>query len=158
MTSQRGLAHIVSADSPFALALQKRLTVLMRIYHGISVKYHCKSVNQTELNNSLDQLQGNKRSSVYQKSGNDALIETAVKTGLCLIFSLLRQNLALNTMAPEIGLSSLCNDVLITASDVMQNLPMLSLSNESKLSKLSLSSLEQVTAFLVGVTTGTSGK
>ena len=64
-----------------------------------------------------------------------------VRTGLSLMFSLLRQNWMLTS---SVGGFSLCNDVLKTALNVVNTLPPLSLSNESKLPSLGLESLNQV--------------
>ena len=66
-------------------------------------------------------------------TGSDALVKIGVKTGLSMLFSLFRQNWAL---AASTGQISSCNDVLITALDVISSLPPLSLANENKLTGL----------------------
>ena len=88
------------------------------------------------------------------RTGTDALIEMGVKTGLSLIFSLLRQNWINTSTASSVNL---CNDVLHTALDVVMSLPPLSLANESKLPLLGISTLNQVTQFLKGAVMPTSG-
>ncbi len=89
------------------------------------------------------------------RSGTEALIEMGVKTGLSLIFSLLRQNwMNESTAAQSVNL---CNDVLHTALNVVMSLPPLSLANESKLPPLGVSTLNQVTRFLRGAVMPTSG-
>ena len=160
MQSQLELARVVCADSPFSLILQKRLAVLLRIFHAVTSKYHKKSCSNSEWKNGLHihtELENQLTTSI---SGNDALIETAVKTGLSLVFSLLKQNWALSSIISSnmsFGASTLCNDVLTTALDVVQGLPMLSLSNESKLSSLAISTLQQVNKFLTSITNATQG-
>jgi hypothetical protein len=46
------------------------------------------------------------------------------------------------------GSPVLCNEVLCTASEVVQNLPPLSLANESQIKALGAQSLQEVTQFL----------
>lgn len=88
------------------------------------------------------------------RSGTDALIEMGVKTGLSLIFSLLRQNWMNTSSSSNINL---CNDVLRTSLDVVMSLPPLSLANEGKLPLLGISTLNQVTLFLKGAVMPMSG-
>ena len=88
------------------------------------------------------------------RSGTEALIEMGVKTGLSLIFSLLRQNW---TNASASSNVNLCNDVLHTSMDVVMSLPPLSLANEGKLPQLGISTLNQVTRFLKGAVMPMSG-
>mgnify|MGYP001549306419 CR=1 FL=1 len=78
-----------------------------------------------------------------------------VKTGLSLLFSLLRQQWMASQQAD--GQLNLCNDVLETALQVVCSLPPLSLASESKLPTLGVSALNQVTQFLNGVTQPKSG-
>ncbi|KAJ8965419.1 hypothetical protein NQ314_004172 [Rhamnusium bicolor] len=78
-------------------------------------------------------------------SGSHALLEIGVKTGLSLLFSLLQQNWQVSGI---LGIPSLCNSVLETTVDLIQKLPPLCLSNDSQLTNLGCSSLEQVCDFL----------
>uniref|UniRef100_A0A8C6YER0 HECT-type E3 ubiquitin transferase n=1 Tax=Naja naja TaxID=35670 RepID=A0A8C6YER0_NAJNA len=88
------------------------------------------------------------------RSSTDALIEMGVRTGLSLLFALLRQSWMMPAAGPGI---SLCNDVIHTAIEVVSSLPPLSLANESKIPPMGLDCLSQVTVFLKGVTIPNSG-
>lgn len=106
------------------------------------------------------------------RSGTEALVEMGVKTGLRLLFALLRQSwqqspaagdwYASNTLHLDVsilikffflsGTLDLCNEVLHTACDVVRSLPPLSLANENKITQLGIDSLQEVTKFLKLVT------
>ena len=116
--------------------LMKRVLVLQRMYYAVSQKYHAildnipppivvssdnKKINASELNRETSPV------------GTDALIKISVKTGLSMLFSLFRQNWAL---ASSTGNISTCNDVFVTALDVLSTLPPLSLANETRLTAL----------------------
>ncbi|XP_053573266.1 probable E3 ubiquitin-protein ligase HERC1 isoform X7 [Bombina bombina] len=156
LNSQLALAKVVCSDSPFAGALRKRLLVLQRIFYALSNKYHdkgkVKQQQQSPENSSgsADTLSISER----PRSSTDALIEMGVRTGLSLLFALLRQSWMMPTMGPGL---SLCNDVIRTAIDVVNSLPPLSLANESKIPPMGLDCLAQVTTFLKGVTVPNSG-
>ena len=156
LTSQLTLARTVCADSPFAAVLQKRLVVLQRIFYAVASKYHDREKlrQQQQMEEGAGSSEESKPNLEKSRSGTDALIEMGVKTGLSLIFSLLRQNWYL---PPEVGGMGLCNDVLRTALDVVCSLPPLSLANENKLPNLGLTTLGQVTLFLKSVTMPNSG-
>ena len=159
LSSQLDLAKVVCSDTPFSLILQKRLMILMRIFYAVTFKYHRKSSNNADWITCV----ANSGESRYHAStpicANDALIEMAVKTSLSLVFSLLKHNWALSAQVPALsfGDSTFCNDVLGTALDVIQGLPMLSLSNENKISTLAMSTLQQVSGFLTTIATATTG-
>ncbi|XP_063305478.1 probable E3 ubiquitin-protein ligase HERC1 isoform X3 [Pelobates fuscus] len=156
LSSQLALAKVVCSDSPFAGALRKRLLVLQRVFYALSNKYHDKGkVKQQQhspenSSGSADTLSISER----PRSSTDALIEMGVRTGLSLLFALLRQSWMLPTVGPGL---SLCNDVIRTAIDVVNSLPPLSLANESKIPPMGLDCLAQVTSFLKGVTVPNSG-
>lgn len=158
LSNQISLGRAVCSDSPFSSLLQKQLTVLQRIFYAISTKYHeRRSVGpgQSLKEGGLVESRGPPESGpVTGSSATDALIEMGVRTGLSLIFSLLRQNWSSSSQA---GPPSLCNDVLQTALNVVQALPPLSLANESKLPPLGLTSLKEVSAFLKSVSLPPSG-
>lgn len=144
---QKVLAETVCLTSPFAKLLQKRLAVLQRIYFAISSKYHDQNKTKVEepcldADKSSDDA---KFAGDKTKCGSEVLIEMGIKTGLSLLFSLLRQNWIL---APQIGNVCLCDDVFRTALDVVTKLPPLSLANEMKVTPLGMETLNQVTAFL----------
>ena len=149
LASQLSLARAVCSDSPFAAILQKRLVVIQRIFHAVSRKYHDRERvwQQHQQEEGISNAEDTKTALGRARSGTDALIEMGVKTGLSLIFSLLRQNWGEN-----LGGKRLCNDVLQTALEVICSLPPLSLANESKLPMLGLSTLSRVTLFLKSVT------
>ena len=151
LSSQLALARAVCSDSPFSAMLQKRLIVLQRVFYAVANKYHDRDkvwqIQQDEL--ALSNSDESKANVDRSRSGTDALIEMGVKTGLSLIFSLLRQHW-LAASAP--GGIALCNNVLQTALEVVCSLAPLSLANESKLPSLGLNTLTQVTTFLKSVT------
>lgn len=148
--SQLSLARTVCADSPFYCTLRRRLEVLQRIFSALSNKFHnlssskpvpcSKNRNQDSCTSSSQ----DKLTPAEKREGSSVLIEMGIKTGLSLLFALFRQSWQLNS-------GQLCNDVLITASDVLSSLPPLSLANESKIPPLGQDCLKQITTFLKGV-------
>ncbi|XP_076465936.1 putative E3 ubiquitin-protein ligase HERC1 isoform X3 [Babylonia areolata] len=154
--SQLFLASVVYNNTPFSLKLKKRQLVLQRIYHAISQKFHTRQdVSQKALVlQATNSTPGRERTSLSTVSGNDALVELGVKTGLSLIFALFRQNWAL---ARQVGQLSLTNEVLQTAITTVASLPPLSLANENRLTSLSTDTLNQVTQFLRFAASPTSG-
>lgn len=155
LANQLSLARAVCSESPFASALQKRLIVLRRIFHAISNKYHDKEkVKQQQRLQEAQSCNMEEKVSM-QKShyASDALVEMGVRTGLSLLFALLRQNWQSNQ---DQG-TNLCNDVLQTALDVLSSLPPLSLANETKIPVLGAECLLSVTRFLKSSTMPGSG-
>ncbi|KAG8440199.1 hypothetical protein GDO86_006116 [Hymenochirus boettgeri] len=156
LSSQLALAKVVCSDSPFAGALRKRLLVLQRVFYALSNKYHDKGKIKQQQHSpenssgSADTLSISER----PRSSTDALIEMGVRTGLSLLFALLRQSWMMPAAGPGLNL---CNDVIRTAIDVVNSLPPLSLANESKIPPMGLDCLSQVTTFLKGVTVPNSG-
>ena len=155
IASQSALAEIVVKSSPFAQNLQKRIVILQRIYHATVKTCH----TQSKITENLNLVGESKPPGLCQNdekssSGNTALVEIGVQTGLGLLFSLLRQNWQLSSMY---GATSLCNDVLTTALDIVVALPPLSLANESKLTSLGIKSLNQTACFLKTVFNSASG-
>ena len=153
LSKQLALARRVCSDTPFAAVLQKRLLITQRILFAIASKYHdpekIHQQNQTE-----QEEEGEESGAVEtMRSGTDALIEMGVKTGLRLVFSLLQQQWA----SPPTSPVSLCNDVLLTAQDVLCSLPPLSLANENKLAALGRTTLGEVNSFLKRVSMPRSG-
>jgi E3 ubiquitin-protein ligase HERC1 len=147
LSSQLTLARIVSSDSPFYSTLRRRLAILQRIFCALSAKFHNKGKQNLLCGVNLnpnDQSQG-KTKATDVKCGKDVLVEMGIKTGLTLLFSLLRQSWSS-------GQGIICNDVLATASSVLSSLPPLSLSVDSKIPDLGLESLRQVSEFLKSTT------
>jgi E3 ubiquitin-protein ligase HERC1 len=141
LTSQFELAKNVCSSSQFAVILKQRLLILRRIYYALIIKYHDKDKNDQTVNenNSSNTL------SRESLSGSQALLEIGVKTGLSLLFSLLRQNWQVSDI---LKVPSLCNSVLETSFELLQKLPPLCLSNDVQLTNLGITSLEQVSEFL----------
>ncbi|KAL7980305.1 hypothetical protein Chor_014634 [Crotalus horridus] len=156
LSSQLALAKMVCSDSPFAGALRKRLLVLQRIFYALSNKYHDKGRVKQQQHSPESSSGSTDIHSISERprSSTDALIEMGVRTGLSLLFALLRQSWMMPAAGPGI---SLCNDVIHTAIEVVSSLPPLSLANESKIPPMGLDCLSQVTAFLKGVTIPNSG-
>ncbi|XP_059169765.1 probable E3 ubiquitin-protein ligase HERC1 isoform X3 [Physella acuta] len=157
LSNQLFLAEVVSSNTPFAQVLMKRVLVLQRMYYAVSQKYHAILESSTipivaALENK--KTQGPEHAEASTPLGSDALIKIGVKTGLSMLFSLFRQNWALATSTGQV---SSCNDVLITALDVVSSLPPLSLANENKLTSLGTESLNSVTKFLRLAATPQSG-
>ncbi|XP_009067927.1 PREDICTED: probable E3 ubiquitin-protein ligase HERC1, partial [Acanthisitta chloris] len=156
LSSQLALAKMVCSDSPFAGALRKRLLVLQRVFYALSNKYHDKGKVKQQQHSPESSSGSTDVHSVSERprSSTDALIEMGVRTGLSLLFALLRQSWMMPASGPGI---SLCNDVIQTAIEVVSSLPPLSLANESKIPPMGLDCLSQVTTFLKGVTIPNSG-
>ncbi|TRY89487.1 hypothetical protein DNTS_016060 [Danionella cerebrum] len=156
LASQLALAKTVCSDSPFATALRKRLLVLQRVFYALSNKYHDKGKVKQQQHSTENTLGSADLQAVSERprSSTDALIEMGVRTGLSLLFALLRQSWMLPPAGPGINL---CNDVITTAIEVVGSLPPLSLANESKIPSMGLDCLAQVTTFLKGVSMRNSG-
>ncbi|XP_054587942.1 probable E3 ubiquitin-protein ligase HERC1 isoform X4 [Nothobranchius furzeri] len=163
LSSQLALAKMVCSDSPFAAALRKRVLVLQRIFYALSNKYHDKGKVKQQQHSPENSSGSADLHSVSERprSSTDALIEMGVRTGLSLLFALLRQSWLMppppSSSGGPGGNINLCNDVIHTAIDVVSSLPPLSLANESKIPPMGLDCLAQVTTFLKGVTMPNSG-
>ncbi|XP_048472974.1 probable E3 ubiquitin-protein ligase HERC1 [Rhincodon typus] len=156
LSSQLALAKMVCSDSPFAASLRKRLLVLQRVFYALSNKYHDKGKVKQQQHSPESSSGATDIHSVSERprSSTDALIEMGVRTGLSLLFALLRQSWLVPSTVPGLNL---CNDVIHTAIGVISSLPPLSLANESKIPAMGLDCLSQVTTFLKGVTMPNSG-
>ncbi|XP_050295909.1 probable E3 ubiquitin-protein ligase HERC1 isoform X2 [Anthonomus grandis grandis] len=147
LTNQLQLAKEVCMSTQFSVLLKKRMIILKRFYHAIIyiVKQHDKERTESQGAASKNALVPNKSSRDYLLTGNQALLEMGVRTGLSLLFSLLQQNWQVSEI---LGIPSLCNSVLETTMDLIKELPALCLSNDAQLSSLGITSLEQVSDFL----------
>ena len=154
--SQLSLARSVCANSPFYSTLRRRLLVLQRIFYALSNKFHNFSSPKSALSskngsqdNATSSSQAKLTPAAETKDASAVLIEMGVKTGMSLLFALFRQSWQLNH-------GQLCNDVLLTASDVLTAIPPLALANESKIPEMGQDCLKQITAFLKGVVSPSS--
>ncbi|XP_069137757.1 probable E3 ubiquitin-protein ligase HERC1 isoform X1 [Argopecten irradians] len=154
--SQLNIAKTVCSLSNFSKSLNKRLVVLQRIYTAVSVKHHNKLCLTSSQNDKSEVIEGRRPGKMFENLGgmasspsesqrNTALLELGVKTGLSLLFSLLRQNWML---AGKLQQFCICNDILQTAISVVSSFPPLSLANEAKLTHLGIESLNDVNNFL----------
>uniref|UniRef100_A0A8C2HR54 E3 ubiquitin-protein ligase HERC1 n=1 Tax=Cyprinus carpio TaxID=7962 RepID=A0A8C2HR54_CYPCA len=163
--SQRCLAHRMLARTPFALSLHHRLVILQRVFYALHSKYHDRFRAPLPPQPSSSSAEGGALESVSEpwptgssrsKSGTDVLIEMGVRTGLSLLFALLRQSWQRGCLEnpPDVAL---CNEVLATASSVLAALPPLSLANENKIPTVGLDCLTQVGDFLKKTAVSGSG-
>ena len=114
-----------------------------------------------------DQKKELTKASLEKKSGNEMLVEMGVKTGLTVVFSLLRQAWAQLAWQKQLELTlqqsgsvvpfppsgaapviSLPNEVLKSILDIMKGIPPLSLSNKRALSSLSNTCMTHSSEFL----------
>ncbi|KAF7696652.1 hypothetical protein HF521_005070 [Silurus meridionalis] len=154
LRSQRCLGHRVLAHWPFSISLHQRLVALQRIYYALHTKYHDRFRNppppqagsSTTDGGALEPVSDPHQPGVRGRttSGTDVLIEMGVRTGLSLLFALLRQNWQRGNLEDV----TLCNDVLSTARSVLSALPPLSLANENKMAPVGLECMAQVGNFL----------
>uniref|UniRef100_A0A8C2A9Q1 HECT-type E3 ubiquitin transferase n=1 Tax=Cyprinus carpio TaxID=7962 RepID=A0A8C2A9Q1_CYPCA len=163
--SQRCLAHRMLARTPFALSLHHRLMILQRVFYALHSKYHDRFRAPLPPQPSSSTAEGVALELVSEpwptgssrsKSGTDVLIEMGVRTGLSLLFALLRQSWQRGRLEnpPDVAL---CNEVLATASSVLAALPPLSLANENKIPTVGLDCLTQVGDFLKKTAVSGSG-
>ncbi|XP_016106101.1 probable E3 ubiquitin-protein ligase HERC1 [Sinocyclocheilus grahami] len=163
--SQRCLAQRMLARTPFALSLHHRLMILQRVFYSLHSKYHDRFRAPLPPQPSSSNAEGGTLESVsepwptgssHSKSGTDVLIEMGVRTGLSLLFALLRQSWQRGSLEnpPDVAL---CNEVLATASSVLAALPPLSLANENKIPTVGLDCLTQVGDFLKKTAVSGSG-
>lgn len=154
LRSQRCLGHRVLAHWPFSISLHQRLVALQRIYYALHTKYHDRFRNPPPPHSGSSGPDGGAQDPVSDPhqsgvggrtaSGTDVLIEMGVRTGLSLLFALLRQNWQRGNLEDV----TLCNDVLSTARSVLSALPPLSLANENKMAPVGLECMAQVGNFL----------
>ncbi|XP_043230183.1 probable E3 ubiquitin-protein ligase HERC1, partial [Amphibalanus amphitrite] len=100
LSAQLGLAAAVLADSPISGLLRQRLIVLRRIFHALATKYHDagKSVSPSPGRRDSGRVCAD-GAGTGSGGGQAALVAMGVKTGLTLVFSLLRQSWAQQTGA-----------------------------------------------------------
>ncbi|XP_045467504.1 probable E3 ubiquitin-protein ligase HERC1 isoform X2 [Harmonia axyridis] len=141
LTSQLELAKETCTTTSFAITLRQRVLILKRIYHAITRKYH--NSDNLELQKS-EPIVG-----ILPKDDNftasNAILEIGLKTGLSLIFSLLRRDWQVSSL---LKMPSISETMLQTAFDLVKGLPPLCMSNDTELTQLGISSIEQTCVFL----------
>ncbi|KAL1139382.1 hypothetical protein AAG570_006366 [Ranatra chinensis] len=150
LQAQLKLAQLSHAESTYAIVLRQRLTVLRRILYAFSSKYEIKdkiksvSKEKTERETKIDLV-----GLVQERplTGSQALLEIAVRSGLTLLFALLRQSWSYQDSSGE-DHANLCGQMLTTALDIVNSLPPLSLS-DCQLSTLGNETLASISRFLV---------
>lgn len=151
--SQLSLARNVCASSPFHSTLRRRLQLLQRIFSALANKFHKfsspKSASTPKKNSRDNSTSLAKLGAAETKDASGVLIEIGVKTGMSLLFALFRQSWQLNH-------GKLCNDVLLTASEVLSAIPPLALAQESKIPEMGRDCLNQISAFLKRVVSPSS--
>lgn len=160
--------------TPSVVLLSQQRTVWARVIHGVGEFYTQENLKTTmaRLKEAEDTVSSDQKESLKQKHGsvegrsaNDILIEAGVRTGLSVIFSLLRQAWAQcawqrqveeqmkqsGAVFPLPPPSNLPNEVLRSALTIFRDLPSLSLSNPKGLSSLSVSCLSEGKEFLQSI-------
>ncbi|KAG8252882.1 putative E3 ubiquitin-protein ligase herc1 [Homalodisca vitripennis] len=159
LTAQLRLARALRAKTTYSIVLKQRLTILQRILHAFQAKYHVKDKVKTQ---SYAGVEGETRGETcdsqlipeHTPTGSQALLEIAVRSGLSLIFALLRQSWG------DTGISggpNICCEMLTSALTVVRSLPPLSLANENHISGLGAETLSQVAEFLTQMAVPSSG-
>nr|XP_039251826.1 probable E3 ubiquitin-protein ligase HERC1 [Styela clava] len=150
MKSQLSLARNVSNECLSESKLHMRLAILQRIYYAYHTKYHDTEPmkknsegNVLEAQCSTSQTKTEVVSTSLQRNPTDILIELGVRSGLQLVFSLIRVS-----WNQPLLTSSLCNDTLSTAIQIMSELPPLTLANSNKIPTVGMDCLSEVCKFL----------
>ena len=152
LLTEKRVCRWALSGTPFARATFHRQSVLRRVLTAIINRY-LDTVREEQRSRKTPE---HKRRDVEVEERNlkqskrtetEVLIELGVKTGLALLFSLLRQAWT----AKESGSIEICNSVLRTACSVLSGLPPGSLAGKMKMGPLGWQSLEEVTEFLVHV-------
>ena len=149
MRDQRNGLIEFHSNYPFSVALYKRLSILETVFKSLSKKFHCLKVAKSGKKTKLTETKNKKASQSVMPQGTDVMVQLGVKTGLSLLFSLMKQAWMQSSQSSE-----LCSDVLSTVASIINTLPPLSLANNAKLPKLAKDSLDQVMDFLKEVMKG----
>lgn len=171
LLAQLELASAVCMESPAFGLLRKRLLIIHRILYALHSKFHDResledvpcveagptpkpstsrggSITHVTIPPAMD-------TSIGSRSGTDSLVELGVRTGLKLLFNILKLHWSLDST--QGAQASLCNDVLKTAADVLWTLPPMSLANDRNIPRLGAQSLLEVSTFLKETVMPTSG-
>ncbi|XP_076815895.1 putative E3 ubiquitin-protein ligase HERC1 isoform X3 [Clavelina lepadiformis] len=162
LANQLALGQVVCEESLYGHHLRKQLVVLQRMFYACATKFHNISeiktnqlpgTGETVVKGQVeDQVIHCIRSEPNKITGSEALIEMGVRTGLRLLFTLIRHSWTQPSLA-----YSICTDVLQTAFDVVNHLPPLSLADDSKIPAMGLDCLQQVNDFLRSIIAPQSG-
>lgn len=177
LMAQLELASAVCMESPVFGLVRKRLLIIHRILYALHSKFHDRdsledgnniiiggssiigapakastSKSATDISSNGGKSSSSDRS---LRTGTDTLVELGVRTGLSMLFNILKLNWSLD--AANSAQASLCTDVLKTAADVLWSLPPMSLSNDRKIPRLGAQSLKEVCLFLKEAVMPTSG-
>ena len=176
---ERAVAPV--SDFPAYMILERREFVWARVIEACLHQFYSEGSLRraiAALKKEKEEGEGKKskeasktRDSTEKLSGNDVLIEVGVRTGMSIVFSLLKQAWAQFTWQKQLeqqlqlsgatlplpgGQLNLPNQVLRSVLDVLKGIPPLSLANVKALSKLSSSCLEQASEFLNWIVQSTS--
>ena len=177
---ERAVAPV--SDFPACMIMERRELVWGRVieaclhqfYSDGSIRRTLAALKKEEVGegDGKESKQASKSKESSEKlSGNDALIEVGVRTGMSVVFSLLKQAWAQFAWQKQLeqqlhlsgtalpfpgGQISVPNQVLRSVLDVLKGIPPLSLANTKSLSKLSFSCLEQASEFLDWIVQATS--
>ncbi|XP_054287973.1 probable E3 ubiquitin-protein ligase HERC1 [Macrosteles quadrilineatus] len=159
LAAQLRLARSARAKTTYSIILKQRLTIFQRILHAFQAKYHVKDKGKPQgYSGSEGEMRGETSDSQLiteqSVSGSQALLEIAVRSGLSLIFALLRQNWGSTAGA---GSVNICCEMLVSALTVVRSLPPLSLANENHISGLGAETLTHVGSFLKQMAVPNSG-
>ena len=173
----QNIARAVSsvAETPALMLMKRQSLVWQRV---VSAREQ-HTYSEGNLKRALATLQGTEGSfdvrkqsdvaealldSPEKRVGNEILVELGVKTGLTVVFALLRQcwsqltwqklieqQLPSGSPLRSLPQPSLPNDVLRSVLLILKGIPPLSLSNAKSLNKLSACCLEQATEFLYSI-------
>nr|QHB15577.1 putative E3 ubiquitin-protein ligase HERC1 [Bemisia tabaci] len=156
LQNQLKLANNFISESSYFIILRQRLTVIERIVHAFVSKYHIKEkvkLATTTSDLAADHAE-NGEGSERAINGSQALLKMGVKTGLTLLFALLKQSWERDSPSND---TSLTQQVLVSALCVVQGLPPLSLANETQISGLGVESLNEISHFLQQTASLSSG-
>ncbi|EDV21026.1 uncharacterized protein TRIADDRAFT_60369 [Trichoplax adhaerens] len=171
--NQYRLVKAVNTQLPFTTYLRKRLIILQRLYHANFYRYYSQdkpllqSVAAASSTHSSGPTRGpDSSNSLYrpstsaitnlattgQSQGVNLLIEVGVKTGINVIFMLLKQSWLNDAKS-----STYWNQLLSTALQTLMLMPPLSLASEPKLPRLAQDTLNSVVEFLTSSLQADSG-
>ncbi|ESN90894.1 hypothetical protein HELRODRAFT_90701 [Helobdella robusta] len=150
---QGALMFALSRQSACSTLMEKHLAVLNRMLHADSLLYQNRTTSLFEIHkpkkNFSTPSNGQARSTLFV---NNPFLEFSIKTGLSMVFSLLRENWvidkSLRTLLPNYNKNSMSCGVLQAAVNAVSAMPPLSLSDDNLLTELGVYSLNEILKFL----------